>query len=78
MTHPAEYNTTECETVCVKCGDASKTLVDNEILTEIPRGVKREVEKVFSLRCAVCRNQRFLLIVPPTEDNILDEMYQET
>lgn len=73
MTHPAVYNTTMCDTLCMNCGDATKTHVDNKILAEMISN-KQEIE--MRVGCSICRNTRFLLIVTNQDENIIDGMFQ--
>jgi hypothetical protein len=58
----------------MNCGDATKTQVDNAILADIPRGTKREIKMLVG--CAICQHTQFLLLVPETEGNIIDDMLE--
>ena len=74
MTHPALHRNTLCETICTKCGDSTKTLVDNEIIAST-FGQKREVKMLCG--CAICQHTLFLLVPPKTQKNIIDDMLEE-
>ena len=66
-------DTIQCELVCMKCGDASKTQVNIDILEKISRLKTTEVQ--MEIGCAICQHTRFMLI-PPTSYNMIDEMLQ--
>ena len=74
MTHPALHRNTLCETVCMKCGDSTTTLVDDEIIAAIPKGAKREIKMLVG--CAICKHTQFLLLVPNRHENMMDDMLQ--
>jgi len=73
MTHPAQYRTTLCETVCMKCGDTTQTLVDDEIIAAT-KGQKREIKMLAG--CSICQHTQFLLMVPKPQTNMMDDMLE--
>jgi uncharacterized protein YuzB (UPF0349 family) len=73
MTHPALYRNTLCETICTKCGDSTKTLVDDEIIAAT-KGHNREIKMLCG--CAICQHTQFLLVPPRKQKSIIDEMFE--